>query len=100
MANCLFHKGDKVKMKSKEDVVSLANYYLKDASNYYINEVTELCNGVYTVNYCVDEAYCGLDTHSIFFEEEETEIGWKLFQDYFDLYFEQESDNAIPDLFG
>ena len=41
MANCLFHKGDKVKMKSKEDVVSLANYYLKDASNYYINEVTE-----------------------------------------------------------
>ena len=96
----LFHAGDIVRMKSKEEVTKLIKQYLGNANDEYIYEVTELCDKIYTVDQIHDESYCNLNTYSVMLEEPETQIGWKLLQDYFEPYIKPEIDDMIPDLFG
>lgn len=96
----LFHAGDIVRMKSKEEVIKIIKQYLRNASDAYIYDVTELCDKIYTVDQMYDESYCDLNTYSIILEEPEAQTGWKLLQDYFEPYIKPEIDDMIPDLFG
>lgn len=105
MATQLFKPGDVVKMKSKEEVLEIIFHYWpgkrEENNSEYINQVTKLCDGIYTVEDVENlNMFQNLqDTVGVFLEEEETHLGWRLLQNYFVLY-KEEVDHNIPDLFG
>lgn len=100
MVECLFHPGDKVQMKSCEEVIELIHKYFRGNNPSYEKSITELCDGIYTVKYTGTEQFIKPETYSVYMKESITHTGWKLLQDYFVHYEEYKTNNDIPDLFG